>query len=160
MNEPAEANPTEQPAPILVAVDFSSDAEAALLWACGYALCIAAPVIVLHVVHDPASAPGFYRTEEQKWSEPMAAVAEHKLTEFMARMRDQHRDIKPLQSAETRLVPGLPPGRIVEMAERLGARLVVVGSTGRTGLAHVLLGSVAERVVQLARVPVVVVKAE
>ena len=53
---------------------------------------------------------------------------------------------------------GLPPGRIVEVARELGADLVVVGSRGRTGLPHILLGSVAERVVQTAPVPVTVVK--
>jgi nucleotide-binding universal stress UspA family protein len=58
-----------------------------------------------------------------------------------------------------RLVAGLPPGRIVEVAAEIGAELVVLGSRGRTGLAHVLLGSVAERVVQTAPMPVTVVKA-
>jgi len=58
------------------------------------------------------------------------------------------------------LVQGLPPGRIVEAAGLLKAKLIVIGSRGMTGLDHMLLGSVAERVVELAPGPVVVVKAE
>jgi nucleotide-binding universal stress UspA family protein len=60
---------------------------------------------------------------------------------------------------ETMLVSGLPSGRITEVANEIGADLIVVGSRGRTGLPHVMLGSVAERVVQIARTPVTVVKA-
>jgi nucleotide-binding universal stress UspA family protein len=56
-------------------------------------------------------------------------------------------------------VTGLPSGRICEVADEIGAGLVVVGSRGRTGLPHVMLGSVAERVAQIASAPVTVVKA-
>ena len=53
---------------------------------------------------------------------------------------------------------GLPSGRISEVAAEAGAGHVVVGSRGRTGLPHVMLGSVAERVAQIAEAPVTVVK--
>ena len=57
------------------------------------------------------------------------------------------------------MIAGLPAGRTVEVADSLGASMIVVGSRGRTGLPHILLGSVAERIVQTAAMPVVVVKA-
>ena len=85
----------------------------------------------------------------------MVAVAEDMMAEFLAAFRA---GAEHLPALETRLVRGLPPGRIVEVARELGADLVVVGSRGRTGLPHILLGSVAERVVQTAPVPVTVVK--
>ena len=47
---------------------------------------------------------------------------------------------------------------IEEEAERLGADLIVIGSRGRSGLKHLLLGSIAERVVQKAPCPVLTVK--
>jgi nucleotide-binding universal stress UspA family protein len=51
------------------------------------------------------------------------------------------------------------PGKVVsDLAEELGAELVVVGSHGRTGLTRLVLGSVAERVTRLAHCPVLVVK--
>ena len=143
---------------ILCAVDFSGDSAAALGWACRQAALTDARLVLLHVVHDPASSPGFYRRVGSDWLEPMVAVAEDMMAEFLAAFRAGAEDLPALQALETRLVRGLPPGRIVEVARELGADLVVVGSRGRTGLPHILLGSVAERVVQTAPVPVTVVK--
>jgi len=145
--------------PILCAVDFSPDSGAALSWACDQAELAGAPLVVLHVVHDPAASPGFYRELQEDWIRPMAEVAEEMMAEFLAAARAAWPDCAVLAAAEARLVPGLPPGRIVEVAKAVGASLIVIGSRGRTGLAHILLGSVAERVVQTAPVPVVVVKA-
>jgi len=89
----------------------------------------------------------------------MQDVAKSMMEKFLTDMRVRHPELEALNSAETRLIKGLPPSRIVEAAELLNARLIVVGSRGMTGLNHMLLGSVAERVVELAGVPVVVVKA-
>jgi nucleotide-binding universal stress UspA family protein len=52
---------------------------------------------------------------------------------------------------------GFPPGEIVRHAKKTGADLIVVGTHGRTGIAHAVLGSVAERVVQRAGCLVLVV---
>ncbi|HRY23769.1 MAG: universal stress protein [Geminicoccaceae bacterium] len=145
-------------APVLCAVDFSPDAEAALLWSCAQAELAQAPLLLLHVIHDPAASPGFYQRPDDGWLRPLADVAEQMLGEFLDRLRQEHPDQGRLKTLETRLVPGLPAGRIVEVASEAGAVLVVVGSRGRTGLPHILLGSVAERVVQIAPMPVVVVK--
>jgi nucleotide-binding universal stress UspA family protein len=141
-----------------VAVDFSADSDAALLWASRHADAIGAPLRVLHVVHDPAEAAGFYREDAASPDVTMSEVAERMMEEYLAKMRDANPGLTALQTAESELVSGLPPGRIVEVAERDGVQIIVIGSRGRTGLAHILLGSVAERVAQLAPVPVVVVK--
>ena len=58
------------------------------------------------------------------------------------------------------IVKGIPATRILEIAETRHARLIVMGSQGRTGLPHLLLGSKAERVVQMSPIPVTIVKAE
>lgn len=145
--------------PILCAVDFSPDSRAALSWACDQAERVGAPLIILHVVHDPAASPGFYREVDEDWTRPMAEVAEEMMAEFLKTAREARPGCAVLAAAETRLVPGLPPGRIVEVATSAAASLIVVGSRGLSGLAHILLGSVAERVVQTAPMPVVVVKA-
>lgn len=54
----------------------------------------------------------------------------------------------------TSLMQGIPYIEIVEAAETLNTDLIVMGTHGRTGLAHMLLGSVTERVVRSAKVPV------
>ena len=56
------------------------------------------------------------------------------------------------------MVVGLPATRILEVAEILGAQLIVMGSRGLTGIAHLMLGSKAQRVVQLSPIPVTIVK--
>ena len=49
--------------------------------------------------------------------------------------------------------------RILEAAEQVKASMIVMGSRGRTGLPHLLLGSKAERIAQMAPMPVTIVKA-
>ena len=78
---------TKDPGPILVAIDFSADSEAALLWASNYTKCSESPLIILHIIHDPAAAPGFYHKEENDWSKPMAAVANRMSEDFMKSTR-------------------------------------------------------------------------
>jgi nucleotide-binding universal stress UspA family protein len=143
---------------ILCAVDFSADAKAALLWAATQAQLTGAKLVLLHVIHDPAASPGFYHRPGGDWPRPLADVGEEMLNTFVDEVRLEHPGEPALQALETRLVPGLPPGRIVEVAMELGAGHVVIGSRGRTGLPHILLGSVAERVIQTAPMPVTVVK--
>ncbi|TDE33260.1 universal stress protein [Antarcticimicrobium sediminis] len=147
------------PSPVLCAVDFSIDSEAALLWAAAQANRDSARLVVLHVVHDPASSPGFYRKPDAGWLQPMEEVAREMFTEFLDAVRARHPEADGLARAETMIVVGLPSGRICEVADEIGAGLVVVGSRGRTGLPHVMLGSVAERVAQIAVSPVTIVKA-
>jgi nucleotide-binding universal stress UspA family protein len=59
---------------------------------------------------------------------------------------------------EVRVVDGSPADEIVRVAEDVGAELVVVGTHGRTGVARLALGSVAERVIRTAKASVLVVR--
>jgi nucleotide-binding universal stress UspA family protein len=145
--------------PVLCAVDFSADAEAALLWAASQAEREDRRLVVLHVVHDPASSPGFYRTGDEDALRPMEDVAEEMFAAFLVDVANRNPEAAGLGRVETMLVEGLPSGRICEIADEIGAGLIVVGSRGLTGLPHVMLGSVAERVAQMAECPVTVVKA-
>jgi nucleotide-binding universal stress UspA family protein len=60
--------------------------------------------------------------------------------------------------ADFRITNGSPPTEIVRVADELKAELLVLGIRGRTGLARVALGSVAERVLETARCSVLVVR--
>jgi nucleotide-binding universal stress UspA family protein len=66
---------------------------------------------------------------------------------------------RSIPNAEARLEEGLPGPTILEMIPKLGIELVVMGTHGRHGLSHTLLGSVAERVVRASEVPVITVHA-
>ena len=146
--------------PILIGVDFSLDSEAALLWAEMQASYLSAPIVILHVVHDPAEAPGFYRRQQSddKYLQTMEEIADSMMKEFMAKMLKDHPDSSNLPSAKIRLVSGLPAGRIIEIAKEEHASMIVIGSRGLSGLPHLLLGSTADRVAQLSDLPVTIVK--
>ena len=146
--------------PILVAVDFTPDSEAALYWACEFAECVGAAVKVLHVVHDPEDAPGSYRLKGHDALRPLDDVAGEMMAEFLEKAKGGEPDLRAISVAEPVIVKGIPASRILEVAERERARMIVMGSRGRTGLPHLLLGSKAERVVQLSAIPVTIVKAK
>lgn len=145
-------------APVLAAIDFSEVSMAALVWAARQAQLEEAPLLVLHVVHDPAESPGFYGKPQDDSLTPMLDVAEQMMQEFLSRATADHPELSALVSARTRLVSGLPAGRVVEIAEETGARIVAMGNVGRSALQSMLLGSVTDRVVRTCSVPVVVVK--
>ena len=145
---------------LLVAVDFTLFSAEALLFASQLAEKLDARLLVLHVIHDPAEAPGFYaqKGKKKKFLQSMEDAAEEMMKEFLAKMRKDHPDQKPIKKAETLLVVGTPVTRILEIAEKKQASMIIIGSHGRTGLSHLLIGSKAERVVQLSPIPVMVVK--
>ena len=147
----------DKPKPILAAVDFSHHSEEALVWAARTARSFDAPLVVLHVVHDPSSAPGYYQERKhKKHLKRLEEAAAEMMDEFLGRMSKRHP--KLLAKLDRRLVVGLPITRILEVAESIEAQLIVMGSRGRTGLPHLLLGSKAEKVAQLSPIPVTIVK--
>lgn len=156
----AQAPEVDAKGPILAAIDFSEDSKAALVWACKFADCTGAPLVVLHVVHDLASHPGFYHLKKAEQLQPMQEIAESMMDEFLEGLRGEHPELHILDSVDLQFVPGLPPTRIIEVAGLLNASLIAIGSRGITSLPHKLLGMVAERVVELSFIPVVVVKSE
>ncbi len=145
---------------LLVAVDFSPFSEEALFFAGQLAEKLKAQLLVLHVIHDPAEAPGFYaqKGKKKKFLQSMQEAAEEMMEEFLLKMRRAYPDRVPIKEAEPLLVVGTPVTRIVEVAEKKQVGMIIMGSHGRTGLAHLLVGSKVQRVVQLSPIPVTVVK--
>ena len=145
---------------LLVAVDFTPFSEKALVFASELAEKLEARLLVLHVIHDPAEAPGFYaqKGKKKKFLQSMEEAAAEMMEEFLAKMRNNHPDQLPIKEALPLLVVGTPVTRILEIAEKKQASMIIIGSHGRTGLSHLLIGSKAERVVQLSPIPVTVVK--
>ena len=145
---------------LLVPVDFSSFSEEALVFASGLAKCLSAQLLVLHVIHDPLEAPGFYsqQRKKKKYLQTMEEVAEGMMQEFLKKMRKAYPNETSIKKATPLLVVGTPVKRIVEIAEKKQAFMIIIGSKGRTGLSSLLLGSKAGQVVQLSTIPVTVVK--
>lgn len=146
-------------APILVAVDLSEASRAALLWASELAEKTRVPLLILHVLHDPAESPGRYDRHKIDPLEPMADAAQRMLSDFLGQMRSAHPGLKSLAAATTKLAKGLPAQTIVNEAEALGASLIAMGCRGKSNLAKLLYGSNSEKVTRLSPIPVTVVKA-
>jgi universal stress protein A len=145
--------------PILVPIDFSPCSEVALLQAAELAEALQAPVCVLHVVHDLSQAPGYSALKgRKKQLRRMEDIAADMAQEYLQEIRKKHPGLGSLQNATSLLVVGIPVTRILEAAEKVDARMIVMGSQGRTGLSHIMLGSKAEQVVRLAKIPVMIVK--
>ncbi len=139
-------------------MDFSAHSEEALRFAAGLAARLDAPLLILHVIHDPGESPGYYPQKDPEHPHRIADVAADMMTEFIERIAMEHPTLENIPRAQTLLVSGLPVTRILEVAEQCSPQMVIMGSQGRTGLAHLLLGSKAEQVVRLCPFPVTIVK--
>jgi len=143
------------PKTVLAATDFSEPAETASRLARELAGSFAARFHILHVIvllEDP-----HLEESHRLQLEELVATADEARRKVLAE--------RPPDSAEVAVVPhlvrGIAPGEtIVEVAANVGADLIVMGTHGRRGLSHLLLGSVAERVVRTARCAVLTVRAE
>jgi nucleotide-binding universal stress UspA family protein len=137
---------------ILVPTDFSGGAEAALSWARDLALQYEAHLSLLHVVTDPR-AVGVWTPEV--YVPPIAETQERLLREARERLElalpAEERNRFGLR-VEARL--GDVAENILAAAREQHVDLIVMGTHGRHGLAHLLLGSVAERVLRDATCPV------
>ena len=140
---------------ILVPTDFSPHADAALRFAIELAKPYAAAVTLLHVIEDPLAA-GMWSSEI--YTAEIAGLQVNLVKDAEAQLRRLAET-----SAGARIVTEVRTGRtaptILEVAQSTGADLIVMGTAGRTGLAHLVMGSVAERVVRAAPCPVLTIRA-
>ena len=123
---------------ILLATDFSASSTHALRLAAGIARAMDGKIQVVHVLalHD---------------SDP--ATAEKQMPLFVPAELESLVESKKIVRAITAELG------VIHEAREQNADMIVIGTHGRTGLSHVLLGSVAERVVRLADRPVLTVRA-
>ena len=138
---------------ILVPIDFSPHAEAVLAWGSHLAEEHGSRVVLLHVYHLPVEfqqLEGAYLPEDF-WAN-VKAETEQSLARYAETLRARG------LAVETVAREGYPATVIEEEAGRQQADLIVIGTRGLSGLKHLLLGSIAERVVQKAPCPVLTVK--
>jgi nucleotide-binding universal stress UspA family protein len=140
---------------ILVPTDFSEASEAALDYAKGLATAFGASIHVIHVTEDllahawsaevyVASMPNLREEIEKEARERLAAM-----------LTDAERE---RFHVTTEVIAGNPFLEIVRYAKANAIDIIVIGTHGRGPIAHMLLGSVAERVVRKAQCPVVTVR--
>jgi nucleotide-binding universal stress UspA family protein len=133
---------------IVVPIDFSDESMAAI----DSALDIADETSTVYVVHV---LPELTMTEPgAMWQ---TVDDENRIRHAKKAMKERLSDAK-YDKIQMETEVGDPGHRIVDVAERVGADLIVMPSHGRTGIKRVLIGSVAERVVRLAHCPVLVLR--
>jgi nucleotide-binding universal stress UspA family protein len=143
---------------ILFATDFSDDSINAQRFAEELARKFNSEIIVLHVDQPLAPVmvselgPAFDVSAMNQIAEEQRLSAQRQLDKIVTQLRDAQLKARSLMRV------GAPFLEIIHAARTEAADLIVLGTHGRTGLAHVLLGSVAERVVQKAGCAVLTVR--
>jgi len=141
---------TRTPKKILVATDFSDGSDEALDRAIDMAKGSDAALEIIHVLELAEEFP-FGTTYFDADYGALYTNIDRQLTERAERARAAG------VACDTKIIDGAAATEITQRGRDIGADLIVVGTHGRTGLAHAMLGSVAERVVRRASSPVLTV---
>jgi nucleotide-binding universal stress UspA family protein len=136
---------------ILVSTDFSDYSGRALSHAKFLAKTFGAKIVLVHVI----DAMNYFVSESMVWEDVSARIRESVRPMLEKAVRETKGEGV---SASSYLIQGVPYEEIVKKAGQSRADLIVMGTHGRTGVRHLLLGSVAERVIRLAPCPVMTVK--
>lgn len=137
---------------IVVATDFSPVSDKALVKAVELARQLDAALHLVHIVQiHPVNMPesGNVKIDE------LEAIEEKSANDNLAKYVESYGGSIEMT---THVLHGAPAAQVNKMVEKLNADLIVMGTHGRTGLAHLIMGSVAESVLKKAAVPVMCVK--
>lgn len=140
---------------ILVPTDFSTTADAALDYAYVLAKQFGASIELLHVLDDPFVADGM---AAEAYISEAPVLRSAMLRDSQERLRHRATTREGVTHIDTEVLFGHGARTIAEYATERGVDLIVMGTHGRTGFAHLLLGSVAERLVRTAPCPVLTVR--
>jgi nucleotide-binding universal stress UspA family protein len=137
---------------ILVPTDFSAHADEAFRVAHRLARGLGAEVVVFHVARPPAVV--------SEGGKLLAHPTESEPVNLWSRFRDLEPSDPAVRIEHQVIVADKPDAsHVLEMLDRMGCDLIVMGTHGRSWLKNLLFGSVTAEVVRLARCPVMVVKA-
>src|SRR5437660_12258183 len=140
---------------ILIPIDFSPHSEQALKYGVALAEKFGAELFLIHAFQDVS----IYQTEVVSGAPPIMPPVEQLTASARGEMQRLVQE-KSLQrfGAHTDIVEGAAVEEIVDYAKEKDIDLIVMGTHGRGWLAHVLMGSVAEKVVRKAPCPVLTVR--
>jgi nucleotide-binding universal stress UspA family protein len=139
---------------ILVPTDFSPGAGGALDWASYMAQCFKAELLLVHALDLTLGAAAGFPSDVAMMPavQQLADRVREEANTEMAKLAEQYPHARPI------IREGIPRRVILEVAKAEAASIIVMGTHGRTGLAHVFFGSVAEHVVRHSQVPVLTVR--
>jgi universal stress protein A len=135
---------------IVVPTDFSDCAGKALEYAIDFARTWNAEVLLVHVVEP---------IRHTRFIADVSELLENRRAEAADQLEELQKQIKPrYRNCRSEVHFGVPFEVIADVAAESKADLIIIATHGHTGLSHVFLGSVAERVVRVARCPVLTVR--
>ena len=140
---------------ILAPVDLSEGSATAFRYAQTLGTACGSTVYALYVMDNPHLTPGgasLWEFSLPDLVKRLEQAANERLEEFISDLRE------PGPRIETLARVGSPSAEITRCAGENSIDLIVIGTHGRSGVAHALLGSVAERVMRSAPCPVVTVR--
>jgi nucleotide-binding universal stress UspA family protein len=143
---------------ILVPVDYSAGSAHALAYATGLSSALGAELEVVHIWDRPSFVSDQLSVQlpdgrKQSVGELVRENVEREIVSFL----EAQRTLPTAALPPHRLLSGEPASSLLSELERGHHDLVVMGTRGHTGLKHLLLGSVAEKLVRLSPVPVITV---
>lgn len=142
---------------VLVPTDFSETSDVALKYGKAFAAAFGATLHVVHVIEEPYGQP--WAVEAYGFS--LAALQDEWIKEAKGRMEKILTDEERASlKAVTTTVLGHPVMEILRYARDNNIDLIVMGTHGRGPLGHVVMGSVAERLVRKSPCPVLTVRSE
>ena len=141
---------------ILVPTDFSPASDIALQYAIDLAQRLGSHVHLLHVI-DEAGVSDVY--PEVVYFPEVPAIRDRLINEAAAELQKALTRCSSVGvQATTEILNGVPARSIAQTATTRGTDLIVMGTHGRGAIAHLMLGSVAERVVRIAPCAVLTVR--
>ena len=148
---------------ILAPTDLSKYSGFAMEWAAYLAQCMKAELVLLNVLTDEEGKIIEEVIGEGAVVQIPKGIRQNVVDDRQKKLKDQYemvvpRDIKASLKVEQMTLIGVPFLEIVKVAKEKEVDLIVMGTHGRTGLAHVLIGSVAEKVVHHAHCGVLTIK--
>ena len=138
---------------ILIPIDFSDYSDQALRWGVSLAQKYGAKLLLLHVIPEVLEEVSARESAGEQLVIDLTAEVEAQLHEIA------RQGLKEGVAVDVRVADGEPADAILRMARQEKVDLIVMGTHGRTGLSHLLLGSTAEAVVRAAACPVFTVRA-
>lgn len=135
---------------ILCPTDFSPSSEYAMQYALSIAERHGATVELLHIT-EPSTYANDALQEDDKLSE---TFKEH----LYNRLHDISLSADSTVPIKTNVITGIAYAEIVNRAKTWPADLIVIGTHGRTGMKHMLIGSVAEKIIRISSCPVCTVR--
>ena len=137
---------------ILCPIDHSDCSKEALKYAVSFAMKDEAELYLLHVIDVRTFDESFDMTSKQLPDDKTIKQLKEKLLECVPEEIRSDMRIEPI------VVQGVPFSEIISISKEKEISVIVMGTHGRTGIAHIMLGSVSEKVVRKAPCPVLTVR--